>query len=87
MLAENGIAQASAEKLEHTGPAKKERAASQCHRENSWQVRQREEKKQSCQSRAPDHERGESQGERELHLGQKEGDQSESMERKGWTSR
>ena len=28
---------------------------------------------------------GVSQGGRELHLGEKEGDQSESMEWKGWT--
>ena len=29
---------------------------------------------------------GESQGEREPHLGEKEEDESNSMERKGWTS-
>ena len=38
-------------------------------------------------SRSPDHEVGESQGEREPHLGKREGDQSESMGRKWWTSR
>ena len=62
----------------------------QCHRESSWQQRQsrlcQKEKKQSRQSRAPDHEEGESQGGREPHLGEKKGDQSESMERRGWTS-
>ena len=50
----------------------------QCHRESSWQVRRsrsfQEEKEQSRQSKAPDHEGGESQGGRELHLGEKEGD-------------
>ena len=34
------MALASAQKLEHTGPAKKERVAS-CHKESNWQVRQR----------------------------------------------
>ena len=55
---------------------------SQCHRESSSQVcRSRpcqKEKEQSCLSRVPDHERGESQDDREPNL-------SESMERKGWT--
>ena len=61
----------------------------QCHRESSWQERQsrpcQKEKEQSRQSRVPDHEGGESQGGREPHLGESEGYQSESMERKGWT--
>ena len=60
----------------------------QCHRESSWQERRshlcQKEKEQSRQSKSPDHEGGESQGGREPHLGKKEGDQSESMERKGW---
>ena len=51
----------------------------QCHRERSWQVRQRrlcqKEKEQSRQSRSPDREMGESQGEREPHLSEREGDQ------------
>ena len=47
----------------------------QCHRENSWQ------KEKSRQSRVPDHEEAESQGERELHLSEREKDQSESMRR------
>ena len=61
----------------------------QCHRESSWQVRRshlcHEKKEQSSQSRVPDHERGESQGGREPHLGNREGDQSGSMKRKRWT--
>ena len=61
----------------------------QCHRESSWQERRgrpyQKEKEQTRLSKAPDHEGGESQGEREPHLGKKEGDQSESMEWKGWT--
>ena len=60
-----------------------------CHRKSSWQERRsrpcQKEKEQSRQSRAPDHERRESQGGREPHLGEREGDQSESMEYKGWT--
>ena len=56
---------------------------------SSWQVRQsrlcQNEKEQSRQSRAPDRKGGESLGEQEPHLGEKEGDQSESTERKGWT--
>ena len=61
----------------------------QCHRESSWQERRsrpcQKEKEQSRLSRVPDHEGGESQGGREPHLGESEGDQSESMKRKGWT--
>ena len=57
----------------------------QCHRESSWQVRRsrpcQKEKEQSRLSRVPDHEGGESQGEPEPHLGKREEDQSESMER------
>ena len=41
------------------------------------------EKKQSRQSRVPDHDGGESQGEAEPHLDEREGDQSGSMKRKG----
>ena len=69
------MAQASPEKLEHTGPAEKEKVSLQCHRESSWQVRQSRlcQKEQSRQSRVPDREGGESQGEQELHLGKKEG--------------
>ena len=59
----------------------------QCHRESSWQEHRsrpcQKEKEQSCLSTAPDREGGESQGGREPHLGEKEGDLSESMEWKG----
>ena len=59
------------------------------HRECSWQVcRSRlcqKEKEQSRLSKAPDHEGGENRGGREPHLGEREGDQSESMEWKECT--
>ena len=81
------MAQALAEKLEMLGLLKRKEWP-QCHRESSWQERQsrpcQKEKEQSRLSKVPDHEGGESQGEREPHLSKKEGDQSESMERKGW---
>ena len=79
------MAQVSAGKLEHTGPAEKERVASVPQREQLASTPEplcQEEKEQSRQSRASDREEGESQGEREPHLSKKEGDQSESMERK-----
>ena len=61
----------------------------QCHRESSWQERRsrscQHEKEQSRQSRVSYHKGEESQDGREPHLGEKEGDQSESMKRKGWT--
>ena len=67
-------------------PKRKERP--QCHKESSWQERRNclceKEKEQSRLSRAPDHEGGESQGGQEAHLGEREGDQSESIEMKGW---
>ena len=54
------MAQASAEKLEQTGPAEKERVASVPQRESRWQgCRSRpcqNEKEQSRLSRVPDHE-------------------------------
>ena len=82
------MVQASAEILEHTEPAEKERVASVPQREQ-WQERQsrpcQKEKEHSRQSRVPDHEREESQGGREPHLGEREGDQMESMEWEGWT--
>ena len=57
------MAQASAEKLEQTGPAAKERVASVPQREQ-WQERRsrpcEKEKEQSRLSRIPDHEGGES---------------------------
>ena len=55
------MAQASAEKLEHTGPAENKEWP-QCHRESSWQVRQsrlcQKGKEQSHLSRAPDRKEG-----------------------------
>ena len=61
----------------------------QCHKVSSWLERRsrpcQKEKEQSRLSRVPDHEEGESQDGREPHLGKSEGDQSESMEWKGWT--
>ena len=72
------MARASAEKLQHTGPAKKERVASVPRRESSWQVCQslpcQKEKEQICQSRVPDHEGGKSQDGQQPHLGEREGD-------------
>ena len=79
------MAQASAEKLEHTGPAEKKRVASVPQREQLARTPEPplpKEREQSRLSRVTDHEGGESQGEREPHLGEKEGDQSESMERR-----
>ena len=79
--------QASAEKFKHNGPAEKKRVAS-VPQESGWQVRHshlcQKKKQQSRLSRVPDHE-----GER-VKMGEsrtlaKMGDQSESMERKGWT--
>ena len=56
----------------------------QCDRESSWQERRsrpcQKENKQSRHSRVPDHGKEETQGGREPHLGEREGDQSESME-------
>ena len=82
------MAQASVEKLEHTGPAEKERVASV--QESSWLVRQnrlcQKEKEQSRLSRVPDRKVGESHDKREPHLGERERDQGRSMERKEWTS-
>ena len=55
------MTQTSAEKLENTRPAEKERVASMPQRESSRQVRNsllcQKEKEQSRQSRVPDHER------------------------------
>ena len=74
------MAQASAEKLEHTGLAEKERP--QRHRESSWQERRsrpcQKEKEQSRLSRVPNNEGGESQGGREPHLGEREEDRGDS---------
>ena len=57
------MAQASAEKLEHTGPAERKEWP-QCRRESSWQERQsrpcQKEEEQSRLSKASDHEGKES---------------------------
>ena len=82
------MAYVSAEKLEHTGPAKKERVPSVSQRKQPQVHRSRpcqKEKEQSRLSRVPDHEGGETKGGREPHLDEREGDQSESTEMKGRT--
>ena len=63
------------EKLEHTGPAEKERVASVPQSKplaSTTEPLCQKEKEQSHLSRAPDREAGESQGEREPHLGGRE---------------
>ena len=75
------MAQASAEKLGHTGPAEKERVASVPQREQLARTPEPplpKGKEPSVQS--IDHEGGESQDGREPHL-------NESMERNGWIPR
>ena len=65
------MAQASAENLEHTRPAEKEREASVQQREQLASTPEpslQKEKEQSRLSKAPDHEGEESQREREPHL-------------------
>ena len=82
------MAQASAEKLKHAGPAKKERIASVTQREQLAITPGRlcqKEHEQSRQSKVLDHEERESQSEREPYLDEREGDQSKSMKRKAWT--
>ena len=66
------MVQASAEKLEHTGPAKKERVASVLQREQLTSTPE-----PSRQSRSQGREVGESQGGREPHLGEKREGRSE----------
>ena len=69
--------QASAEKLEQTGPAEKKRVASVPQRKQLTRTPGRpcqKEKEQSRLSRVPDHEGGESQGGPEPHLGKREKD-------------
>ena len=66
-----------------SGLSATERAAGK----NEGAVFAKREKERSRLSRVPDHERGESQGGQGPHLGEKEEDQSGSMERKGWTPR
>ena len=83
------MAQVSVEKLELS--LLKRKKWPQCHTESSWHVHQgrlcQKEQEQSRLSKAPDHKGGESEDGREPHLGEKEGDQCESMEWEGWTPR
>ena len=81
------MAQASAENLEHTGPSEKERVASVPQREQLARTPEppcQNEKEQSRLSTVPDHG-GERVKVGESRILAREGDQSESMERKGWT--
>ena len=85
------MAQASAEKLKHTGPAEKETVISVPQREQLARTPEpllpkRKETEPSVQSTRSweGGGEGESQGGREPHLDEREGDRSESMERKGW---
>ena len=79
------MVQASAEKLEHTGPAEKERVASVPQREQLQERRSRpcqKEKEQSRLSRVQDHG-GKNHGEQEPHLGEKEGIRARAWSGKG----
>ena len=84
------MAQALAEKLEQTGSTEKERVASVQQREQLARTPEPPLPKEKQTERSVESARswgGESQGGRESHLGESEGDQSESMKRKGWTPR
>ena len=78
------MAQASAEKLEQTGPAEKAKsglsATERAVGKYAGAALTKKEKEQSCQSRVLDHEEGESQGGREPHLGEKGGSEREHGE-------
>ena len=80
------------EKLKHTGPAEKERVASVPQREQLARTLEAPLPRRK-RNRAPSVQstrlwgRRESQGGGEPHLGEREGDQSESMEGEGWTPR
>ena len=81
-------AQASAEKLEHTRPAKKERVASVPHREQM--ARTPEPPLPKEKGTEPSAQSTRSCGEERVKVGEsrtlaREGCQSESMERKGWS--
>ena len=80
------MAQASAEKLKHTGPAEKERVASVPQRER-WQERRscpyQKENEQSRLSKAPDHEGEESQGGPEPQLDERGGIRARAWSGKG----
>ena len=82
------MAQASAEKLEHTGPAEKERVASVPERAVGKNARAAFGKRKRNRAVSPEYQimRGEeTQAGREPHLGERKRDQNESMKRKGWT--
>ena len=64
------MAQASAEKLEHTGPAEKERVASVPQSEQLANTPEPPLPKKKNRAVCPDHKVGESQGGRQSHLGQ-----------------
>ena len=85
------MAQASAEKLEQTGPAEKERVASVPQREQLARMPEPPLPKGKGTEPSVQSNRlwggRENQGGQEPHLGVREGDQSESIERKGWTPR
>ena len=82
------MAQSLLEKLDHTGPAEKERVASVLQREQLVGTPEPplsggKGTEPSVPSTDPDHEVGESQRGRKPYFGEREEDQSESMERKG----
>ena len=82
------MAQASAEKLEHTGPAEKERVASVLQRQqlaNTPEPPLPKGKGTEPSVQSTDHEGAESQDGREPHLGEKERGESGSMEWEEWT--
>ena len=79
------MAQASAEKLEHTVTAEKKGVASMSQREQLASMPSRlcqKEKEQSRQFRIPEREMGESQGGRDPYLSKTEGNQNVRMESK-----
>ena len=81
--------QASAEKLEHTGPAEKERVASVPQKKQLARTPEpplpKGKKNRTVSSEYQIMRGGESQGGRASHLGEREEDQSGSMEWEGWT--
>ena len=83
------MAQASAEKLEQTEPAEKERSGlSATERAVGKYARTAFSKRKKNRSVCPEYQitrGGESQSGREPELDEKEEDQSESMKRKKWT--
>ena len=65
------MAQASAKKLEHAGPAEKKRVPQREQLAKRWSRLCQKEMEQSRQSRVPDHEGGEGQDGREPHVGKR----------------